>query len=162
MVWMANASNPLPDTIVGVLVIADNDNLELTSENGTSYWFSDLVDSSSMDRVAMLLDSRNFVLGDRRSGTFLWESFKNPTHTFLPGMIMDDGLNLTSWVSAFHPAPGNFTFKPYDDKKDQHSVYANIVTQLLSNFSKNKVKNSQNFPSSYTRLVMNYSGEINI
>ena len=46
----------------------------------------------------------------------LWESFKNPTDIFLPGMIMDGRLSLTSWISSVDPAAGIYTFKPDDDE----------------------------------------------
>ncbi|KAK1388975.1 hypothetical protein POM88_017153 [Heracleum sosnowskyi] len=47
----------------------------------------------------------------RAFGETLWESFKHTTDTFLPGMKMDENLNLTSWMSDEDPAPGNFSFR---------------------------------------------------
>ncbi|KAK1367097.1 hypothetical protein POM88_042658 [Heracleum sosnowskyi] len=44
-------------------------------------------------------------------GETLWESFKHPTDTFLPGMKMDENLTLTCWKSDEDPAPGNFSFQ---------------------------------------------------
>ncbi|KAK1367094.1 hypothetical protein POM88_042655 [Heracleum sosnowskyi] len=44
-------------------------------------------------------------------GETLWESFKHPTDTFLPGMKMDENLTLTCWKSDEDPAPGNFSFR---------------------------------------------------
>ena len=176
VVWVANRDNPLPDDSVGALVIADDGNLKLVNESGAAYWFTDLGSSSSMGRVAKVMDSGNFVLSDNRSGKILWESFKNPTDTFLPGMIMEGNLTLTSWVSAVEPAPGRYTFKQ-DDDKDQYIIFEDSIVkywrseesegmssaaaELLSNFSKTrKPTGSQFVRSSYTRLVMNFTGEI--
>jgi hypothetical protein len=39
------------------------------------------------------MDSENLVLRDEQSTTTLWESFQNPTDTFLPGMKMDEELD---------------------------------------------------------------------
>ncbi|RVW57774.1 G-type lectin S-receptor-like serine/threonine-protein kinase [Vitis vinifera] len=161
---------------VGALVIADDGNLKLVNESGAAYWFTDLGSSSSMGRVAKVMDSGNFVLSDNRSGKILWESFKNPTDTFLHGMIMEGNLTLTSWVSPVDPAPGNYTFKK-DDDKDQYIIFEDSIVkywrseesegmssaaaELLSNFSKTrKPTGSQFVRSSYTRLVMNFTGEI--
>ena len=176
VVWVANRDNPLPDDSVGALAIADDGNLKLVNESGAAYWFTNLGSSSSMGRVAKVMDSGNFVLRDNRSGKILWESFKNPTDTFLPGMIMEGNLTLTSWVSAVEPAPGRYTFKQ-DDDKDQYIIFEDSIVkywrseesegmssaaaELLSNFSKTrKPTGSQFVRSSYTRLVMNFTGEI--
>ncbi|WJZ99594.1 hypothetical protein VitviT2T_018022 [Vitis vinifera] len=135
VVWVANRDNPLPDDSVGALVIADDGNLKLVNESGAAYWFTDLGSSSSMGRVAKVMDSGNFVLSDNRSGKILWESFKNPTDTFLPGMIMEGNLTLTSWVSPVDPAPGNYTFKK-DDDKDQRECLKTCRCQAYAGVGK--------------------------
>ena len=174
VVWVANRAKPLPEASGGALVIAEDGNLKLVNGRGEAYWFTDLGSSSSMGRVAKLMDSGNFVLSDNRSGEILWESFKNPTDTFVPGMIMDGSLTLTSWVSPVDPAPGNYTFKE-DDDEDKYIILRDsiikywsseegsegirsAVTDLLSNFS--KTSNLTILPNPYTRLVMNFNGEI--
>ncbi|KAJ9686797.1 hypothetical protein PVL29_015581 [Vitis rotundifolia] len=176
VVWVANGADPLLDASVGALAIAGDGNLKLVNESGAAYWFTNLGSSSSMDRVAKLMDSGNFILSDNRSGEILWESFKNPTDDFLPGMIMDGSLTLTSWVSPVEPAPGSSTFKQ-DDDEDQYIILkdsiikywrseesegmCSAVAELLLNFSKTrKPTGSQFFRSSYTRLVMNFTREI--
>ncbi|GAU39217.1 hypothetical protein TSUD_270600 [Trifolium subterraneum] len=63
------------------------------------------------------MDSGNLVLlGDDRNLT-LWESFENPSDTFLPGMKMDTNLKLTSWKSVDDPGSGNFSFKMAEDNR---------------------------------------------
>jgi hypothetical protein len=57
------------------------------------------------------MDSGNLVLRDEQYAMTLWESFQNPTDTFLPGMKMDEELTLTSWIGGGDPGSGNFTFK---------------------------------------------------
>ena len=173
VVWVANRANPLPDGNGGAFVIAEDGNLKLVNRSGAAYWFTELGSSSSMGRVAKLMDSGNFVLSDSRSEKILWESFKNPTDTFLPGMIMDGRLSLTSWVSSVDPAPGNYTFKQDHDEgqyiifKDSFIKYwrseesegiRSAVTELLTNFS--KTSRSTFVRSPYTRLVMNFNGDL--
>lgn len=57
-----------------------------------------------------LLDSGNAVLIDIASETRKWQSFLEPTDTFLPGMKMDSNLKLTSWKSLDDPSTGSFKF----------------------------------------------------
>jgi hypothetical protein len=61
------------------------------------------------------MDSGNLVLLDDRN-LKLWQSFENPSDTFLLGMKMDTNLKLTSWKSADDPGSGNFTFKMEDNR----------------------------------------------
>ena len=149
VVWVANRDKPLNDTI-GVFGIAEDGKLKLLDETGHVYWFSDFESSSSSRRMAKLMDSGNLVLSDSRSSEIFWESFHYPTDTFLPGMKMDKNLKLTSWVSAFDPGTGNFTFmldremEGYTVIKDSIIKYWSIkrrempysIAYLLSNFSK--------------------------
>ena len=176
VVWVANRAKPLPDgSTGGALVIAKDGNLKLVNGRGEAHWFTDLRSSSSIGRVAKLMDSGNFVLSDNRSAKILWESFKNPTDTFLPGMIMDGSFTLTSWVSPVDPAPGNYSFKKDRDEdryiilKDSIITYwrsyelegiRSEVRDLLSNFS--KTSNLAIVHSPYRRLVMSFTGEIRL
>jgi hypothetical protein len=63
------------------------------------------------------MDSGNLVLRDDQLATSLWESFQNPTDTFLPGMKMDENLMLTSWIGDGDPGIGNFTFKQDQEER---------------------------------------------
>ncbi|XP_076957120.1 G-type lectin S-receptor-like serine/threonine-protein kinase At4g03230 [Bidens hawaiensis] len=45
----------------------------------------------------------------------LWQSFDNPTDTFLPGMKMGTDMKLTSWKGATDPGSGSFQFQPEQD-----------------------------------------------
>jgi hypothetical protein len=66
-----------------------------------------------------LTDFGNLVVYNEDKQTPVWESFKNPTDTFLPGMSMDSNLILTSWRDRDDPGRGNFTFRVdlVEDKK---------------------------------------------
>ncbi|KAF5755907.1 putative non-specific serine/threonine protein kinase [Helianthus annuus] len=71
-------------------------------------------------KVLHLLDSGNAVLKEIVSGITKWESFSNPTNTFLPGMKMDVNLKLTSWKDATDPSSGSFSFE--EDETNQYAI----------------------------------------
>ncbi|KAJ6752313.1 hypothetical protein OIU85_002716 [Salix viminalis] len=116
--WLANRDKPIADNS-GVLALDGSGNMKLTYSGG------DLVDfysspSSTTNLTAVLEDTGNFVLTDAnsRSDRILWQSFDDPTDTFLPGMKL--GINhtsgqtrsLMSWLSEVVPTPaGPFTLE---------------------------------------------------
>ncbi|KAF4382581.1 hypothetical protein F8388_015409 [Cannabis sativa] len=117
VVWVANRKNPLVTTSRtrgGTFGIAEDGNLQLfdySAGKGRSFWSSNLESSSSSNRTLTLLDTGNLVLTEY-NGIRLWESFKNPTDTFLPGMKMDEdeSLTLTSWKDQFDPNVDDISF----------------------------------------------------
>ncbi|KAF5458396.1 hypothetical protein F2P56_022427 [Juglans regia] len=114
VVWVANRDDPLPADFTGVFRIAEDGNLKvLDSSTGKEYWSTNLDRSSSTNRTVKLMDSGNLVLSnDDNMETSLWESFKDPTDTFLPGMKMDEKLTLTSWPKGKDdPRSERYTFK---------------------------------------------------
>ncbi|XP_028075315.1 G-type lectin S-receptor-like serine/threonine-protein kinase At4g03230 [Camellia sinensis] len=193
IVWVANRDSPLFST-TGVFTIAEYDgNLDLKVMDGNSIYFSTglTISASLSNRTTVkLLDSGNLVLSDDLSGKVLWQSFDHPTDTFLPGMMMDDNLNLTSWKRGNDPASGNFTFgkdqsnnyiiwqrsKMYwrsggsgiFNSSDQKLLYK--IAPLLSNSSngKNRTDYGKSLTVSpvlidnITRLVMSFSGELQL
>ncbi|XP_057494292.1 G-type lectin S-receptor-like serine/threonine-protein kinase At4g03230 [Actinidia eriantha] len=121
-VWIANRDIPLPEFSSGSFGIADG-NLTLSDENGNSSYFSVSVGSSSSSlRNVTLLDSGNLVVRDDQPGKSSWESFYNPTDTFLPGMKMDENLKLTSWSSEDDPRSGNFTFQQDHGSENSYKI----------------------------------------
>ncbi|CAJ2654954.1 unnamed protein product [Trifolium pratense] len=113
VVWVANRDNPIAFNSTGVFQIAEDGNLVVvdTSGNNITYWSTNFSSNSSpRNRTLKLMDSGNLVLLDDRN-LKLWQSFENPSDTFLPGMKMDRHLKLTSWKSADDPGNGNFSFK---------------------------------------------------
>lgn len=189
VVWVANRESPLSGTN-GVFAVSKNGNLKVLDGIGKTYWSTNIAGSSQMSVTAKLLDSGNLVMSgeDRedQSVRVLWQSFENPTDTFLPGMMLDDDLVLTSWKSFDDPASGNFTFQQDQERKNQVIIlrrsvkYWNsgvsgrfislnemppAILYLLSNFTSKTVRNNSIpylTPSLYinTRLVMSISGQI--
>ncbi|WJX43814.1 hypothetical protein P8452_30867 [Trifolium repens] len=120
VVWVANREYPVPDSnsTTGVFQIAKDGNLVVvdTSSINITYWSTNLSSNSSpKNRTLKLMDSGNLVLLDDRN-LRLWQSFENPSDTFLPGMKMDTNLILTSWKSVDDPGSGNFTFKMMNNR----------------------------------------------
>nr|KYP44313.1 Cysteine-rich receptor-like protein kinase 6 [Cajanus cajan] len=178
VVWVANREKGVLDSS-GVFEIAEDGNLVVEGKGASgrsNYWSSQLEASSSTNRTVRLLDSGNLVLMDH-DRKLLWQSFLNPTDTFLPGMKMEANLTLTSWRDATDPAPGDFTFKlsraqnfQVERKSQLYWAFDRLDTEtvppmiflLLDNGTMGKVMNgSQSYDYKRSRLLMNYSsGEI--
>lgn len=112
VVWVANRENPIL-TKHGVVTLAKNGSLVLSSAQGTTIW-SSTSSTATSSPVLHLLDSGNLVLEE--NSTKLWQSFDHPGNTLLPGMkLVEDPGNgrvsiLTSWKSENDPAIGEFSF----------------------------------------------------
>ncbi|KAG4968727.1 hypothetical protein JHK87_034378 [Glycine soja] len=188
VVWVANRVKPVSDSS-GVLRIAEDGNLVVEGAS-KRHWSSVIEAPSSTNRTLTLLESGNLVLMDDNSGNsnYLWQSFKNPTDTFLPGMKMDASLALTSWRNSTAPAPGNFTFTlaPEDERGSfavqklsqiywdldelDRDVNSQVVSNLLGNtttrgtrshnFSNKTIYTSKPYNYKKSRLLMNSSGEL--
>jgi hypothetical protein len=193
VVWVANRDSPVVNGSTGAFGIAEDGNLKVwDNTTGHLYWNISVEISSSANRTVKLMDSGNLVLSnddDDQLALSLWESFRNPTDTFLPGMDMNKSLTLTSWTSDVDPGNGEFAFKQYKDESGGHYIISkrpglldywrswmtgdflsfdemhehSEVANLLSNFS--------NWPcathrrclpeaDSYKRLVMKHTGEL--
>ncbi|PON40691.1 S-locus glycoprotein [Trema orientale] len=190
VVWVANRDKPLSASSGGVLAISDNGNLEVLDRTGKSYWSTNVPGSIRMSRAAKLMDTGNLVLSNEdpegNSMTIQWQSFENPTDTFLPGMMLDENLVLTSWKSSDDPGSGNFTFQQDQERTNQVIIlkrsvkYWNsgvsgrfislnemppAILYLLSNFTSKTVRNNSvpyltSSLYNHTRLVMSISGQI--
>ncbi|TKY48794.1 G-type lectin S-receptor serine/threonine-protein kinase [Spatholobus suberectus] len=188
VVWVANRDKPVLDS-GGVFRIAEDGNLVVEGASKKSHWSSELEgSSSSTNRTVKLLDSGNLVLMDDNLGaSYLWQSFQNPTDTFLPGMKMDPRLTLTSWKDATDPARGSFTFKLDQGAEGRRFVVQNqsqiywaldeldpegispVIFNLLDNttwgnlsynISNKTVFIVAGYSYEKSRLLMNYSGEM--
>ena len=114
MVWVANRDNPITDNS-GVLSIDLHRNLVLYGEDKKQpIWSTNIVTkSNNKTTLAQLNQSGNLVLFINETSEVLWQSFDNPTYTFLPSMKLGldrkTGLNriLTSWKSKDDPGIGN-------------------------------------------------------
>ncbi|KAK7335541.1 hypothetical protein VNO80_27442 [Phaseolus coccineus] len=185
VVWVANREDPVADSS-GVFRIAEDGNV-VVEDASRRHWSSKLQPSSSTNRTLKLLDSGNLVLMDDSETTYPWESFHNPTDTFLPGMKMDATLPLTCWRDSADPAPGNFSFmltqkegKQSFRVQNEEQIYwaldeldTEAASQMVFNLLNNDTSATKSYnysnktlfvsqPSMYnkSRLLMNSSGEI--
>ncbi|THG14362.1 hypothetical protein TEA_018916 [Camellia sinensis var. sinensis] len=176
IVWVFNRDNPLPDSATGFFGIK-NGNLALWDESGNFNLSTSLGSSRS---TAKLLDSGNLVVRDDQSGKSLWESFNNPTDTFLPGMKMNANLKLTSWKGPHDPTTGNFTFQQEEEVENGYIVLKRGTIYWKSRETGNfnnynylydavavflnpvPVRNNSNTVPNYTnaRLLMNSYGQV--
>ncbi|KAJ0254658.1 S-locus glycoprotein domain-containing protein [Hirschfeldia incana] len=114
IVWVANRERPLSDHN-GALKIADDGNLVVVDGQNNTVWSSN-VPPKLNNTVAVLLETGDLVLSlDSDRDTRYWESFSNPTDTFLPGMRVrvnpSSGENhaFTPWKTENDPSPGRYT-----------------------------------------------------
>ncbi|CAL9013906.1 unnamed protein product [Prunus brigantina] len=114
VVWVSNRDKPVPANSTGVFAIKEGNLHVLDATTEVSYWSASL-SSSALNPMVKLMDSGNLVVSDGDDplavNNILWQSFRNPTNTFIPGMIMDENMKLTSWRGEDDPGIGNFTFK---------------------------------------------------
>ena len=112
VVWVANRQKPLNDSS-GVLTISEEGNLVVLNGQKEILWSSN-VNNSVSNSSAQLLDLGNLFLKENTTGTILWESFNNPSHTLLPEMKLStnertgEKVKLTSWKSPSDPSIGSF------------------------------------------------------
>ncbi|XP_028808422.1 G-type lectin S-receptor-like serine/threonine-protein kinase At2g19130 [Neltuma alba] len=117
IVWVANRDSPVSDKNSAKLVVS-NGNLILLNGSQIPVWSTNLTSTTSKSVVAVLLDSGNLVLRDKpESSENLWQSFDNPTDTWLPGgkIKLDNKTKkpqyLTSWKNQDDPATGLFSLE---------------------------------------------------
>ncbi|KAF3948650.1 hypothetical protein CMV_025379 [Castanea mollissima] len=118
IVWVANRETPVSNRFSCELRISDG-NLVLFNESQIPIWSTNLSSTSSGPLEAVLLDEGNFVLrdGSANSSKLLWQSFDNPTHTWLPGGKIaynnktKQNVQIISWKNSEDPAPGPFALE---------------------------------------------------
>ncbi|KAL5972919.1 hypothetical protein ACLOJK_039725 [Asimina triloba] len=114
VVWVANRENPVTDTS-GILSVDGHGNLVVLDGNRAALWSCN-ASAVFKNSTAVLNDSGNLILQEEASPTkILWQSFENPSDTFLPTTRLGFDLNagrrqyLTSWKSESDPSPGVFS-----------------------------------------------------
>ncbi|GLJ44798.1 hypothetical protein SUGI_0942240 [Cryptomeria japonica] len=106
IVWVANRETPARSR-PGNLKLSRQGKLGLFDAEGAPIWS---VNISSKASRAVILDSGNFLmLSEDKKPEALWQSFDNPTDTWLPGMRFGGRQKLVSWKSSLDPAPGLFS-----------------------------------------------------
>ncbi|KAK1439844.1 hypothetical protein QVD17_05666 [Tagetes erecta] len=178
-VWVANRDKPLLDSS-GVLTITEGGEVIVRDKDQHVYFPITTAGGATSIKALKLLDSGNVVLIDIVSSRIMWQSFDNPTDTFLPGMnmIINSNLNLTSWKNVDDPTSGSFAFKmeetnqyfiwnidnsTYHWKSGRGSIQTSFESEtlfigayyLLSNFTKKPYQTSYCNNPKYTRYCNN-------
>ena len=100
-------------------------------------------------RVLKLQDTGNAVLIDVASGNTLWESFKTPTDTFLPGMKMDGDIKLTSWKNVNDPGTGSFVFQSDQGTNRYYILNGTTFLWKSGNMSRNSFDENQIYSKAF-------------
>ncbi|XP_039129939.1 G-type lectin S-receptor-like serine/threonine-protein kinase At2g19130 [Dioscorea cayenensis subsp. rotundata] len=135
-VWLANRAKPVSNPSTSVLQISSQDgNLVLLDQSKSLVWSTNITTTSSTSNstVAVLLDTGNLVLrdGTNNSSKILWQSFDNPTHTWLPGgklafnKVTGKSQQLASWKNSEDPTPGLFSLEIDPDGTSQYIIQWN-------------------------------------
>ncbi|KAK7331836.1 hypothetical protein VNO80_28577 [Phaseolus coccineus] len=115
VIWVANRDKPINGT-GGSITVANDGNLVVLDGAKNLVWSTNVsIDSSNKNCSAKLRDTGNLVLSSEKKE--LWQSFENPTDTFMPGMRVpvgaatgnSGGCVFTSWKSSTDPSKGNYT-----------------------------------------------------
>ncbi|TKY71599.1 phosphorylation protein [Spatholobus suberectus] len=109
VIWVANRDKPINGT-GGAITVENDGNLVLLDGAMNQVWSTNV--STHRNSSALLRDDGNLVLSSEKKE--VWQSFENPTDTYVPGMKVPVGgksVNyvFTSWKSATDPSEGNYT-----------------------------------------------------
>ncbi|KAJ8549667.1 hypothetical protein K7X08_033374 [Anisodus acutangulus] len=113
VIWVANRDKPLQDSS-GTLTISQDGNLVILNGQNKSVWSSN-ISPAVKNSTVQLSDTGNLVLQDYSSGRVLWESFSDPSDSFLQHMKLgtDKSSNTTnllkSWKSPVDPSDGSYS-----------------------------------------------------
>lgn len=156
IVWVANREKPLLKSNDGYLVLNDG-NAVLLDTSDSSYWKTDSVASVNSTKLC-LSDQGNLILSRVQEGQVLWQSFDHPTDTFLPGMILNGSLSLTSWQDRSNPKPAKELLL------QQGKNYRVVIKFMISGTSywENGVEPSAQIPSMLSELLVNEDGKTSL
>ncbi|CAK7349999.1 unnamed protein product, partial [Dovyalis caffra] len=106
------------------------------------------------------MDTGNLVVIDEDDEEHLmgtvWQSFENPTDTFLPGMKMDEDMVLISWQSYDDPASGNFSFQ-LDQEANQFVIWKRSIRYWRSGVSDHSGSSGSEMPSAISYFLSNFT-----
>ncbi|KAK7252217.1 hypothetical protein RIF29_36016 [Crotalaria pallida] len=113
-IWVANREKPIK-TREGAITVKNDGNLVVLDEVNNEVWSSNLSIHLNNSQ-AVLHDDGNLVISNKDNDIeVFWQSFENPTDTFVPGMkvpVTDEEketIVFTSWKSRTDPSLGNYT-----------------------------------------------------
>ncbi|KAJ8628399.1 hypothetical protein MRB53_021706 [Persea americana] len=118
VVWVANRETPVQNKYSSQLKIDQDGNLVILSHFERPIWSTDISSIGTNNTVAELHDTGNLVLRSdgSDSSAVIWESFDNPTHTWLPkarlgrNKVTGETKRLITWKNHDDPARGMFSF----------------------------------------------------
>ncbi|KAK6937070.1 Bulb-type lectin domain [Dillenia turbinata] len=108
VVWWAHNGNLVQNG--SKIQLTSDGRLVLIDPTGQEIWSAGKTSAS----YAAMLDTGNFVLADQ-DAVNLWESFDQPTDTFLPTQPFKEGTRLSSRFSAANYTNGKFEFELQED-----------------------------------------------
>ncbi|XVE62859.1 hypothetical protein DITRI_Ditri06bG0153600 [Diplodiscus trichospermus] len=109
VVWVANRDQPVSDPFSSELRLLENGSLALINSSKMVIWSANVMPNMHNMTVAMILDSRNFVLCKKlEPSNIVWQSFDYPINRWLPGAKLGFNISLRSWRNLEDPAPGRY------------------------------------------------------
>lgn len=126
-VWIANQEYPMIGN--SILYIGEDGNLKLVDDRGPRT-VNDEAPAKDGNTSAKLHDTGNLVLSDRNRT--VWQSFDDPSDTYLPGMKLGSfNFNteyfrnrfLASWLSPLDPSRGSFVLGLYLENRTGLNVW---------------------------------------
>lgn len=156
VVWVANRVRPLTGS--SPYLTLEKGNLAIV-DDGITYRISGL--SSARNLSLELSDLGNLVLRGGPGSDVIWESFDDPTDTFLPGMKI--GIDKRSgkvwsfiaWENENDPSPGTVSFKVNPQNLDEFIILKGNQT-YWSTGSYNGMT-FQNMPELRTNSIYHFS-----
>ena len=171
IVWVANRDFPLFNTTGAFGFTPDGSLAVLDTSSGKVHWYTELGSHhwcdpcTTTDRILNLTDSGNLVLFNNE--TSLWESFNNPTDTFLPNMTMKRYMKLTSWRDRDDPGTGDFTFMldtvGYSNTQivnEEGKIYWKSLENGGYYYMVTTTEGQNRYDFENARLVMKFSGKL--
>ncbi|KAI9385211.1 hypothetical protein POPTR_011G038800v4 [Populus trichocarpa] len=113
VLWVANRNKPITDSS-GMMKISEDGNLVVLNGQGEVLWSSN-VSIGFNQSTAQLTDDGNLVMKAGPNGNLVWQTFQQPTDTYLPKMRLSANARtgnktlLMSWRSSSDPSVGNFS-----------------------------------------------------
>ncbi|XP_057952908.1 G-type lectin S-receptor-like serine/threonine-protein kinase LECRK4 [Malania oleifera] len=156
VVWFARKEDYVPSPRGSKVELTSDRGLVLTGPQGENLWNSDPIITRVLRGV--MNDTGNFVLEDGSSER-LWESFKHPTDTLLPGQAMERDDRLYSRKTETNFSQGRFRLRLGSDDGDLALATLNVPTESVNEpYYLSGTKDEQNSSNSGNRVVFNESG----
>ncbi|XVE50647.1 hypothetical protein DITRI_Ditri01bG0180300 [Diplodiscus trichospermus] len=151
IVWYANRQKPV--TYRGSRVeLTVNGQLVLKDPKGQELWRSERITNDSQVSHAAMLDTGNFVIASRNSSN-IWESFKYPSNTILPGQELDINGNLLSASAGTSYNEGKYQLRFGN---------GSLILDQIDMFTRKPYKGYFSFSNGSELLIFNESGYVQI